>query len=79
MLEQYCAVQIAAVLNGIIITKHNSAPINETVVKTSAGASEHLKMTLINNLAQTIDELKAKRFLGLLAPLLEGAKDYTEG
>ena len=49
-------------VDGIIITKNNSAPINETVVKTSAGASEHVKITLINNLAQTIDELKQKGF-----------------
>jgi len=63
-------------VDGIIITKHNSAPINETVVKTSAGASEHVKMTLINNLAQTIDELKQKGFW-IVGSYLEGAKDYT--
>ncbi len=37
-------------VNGIIITKHNSAPINETVVKTSAGATEHVKICQVNNL-----------------------------
>jgi len=63
-------------VDGIIITKHNSAPINETVVKTSAGASEHVKMTLINNLAQTIEELKHKGFW-IVGSYLEGAKDYT--
>jgi 23S rRNA (guanosine2251-2'-O)-methyltransferase len=63
-------------VDGIIITKNNSAPINETVVKTSAGASEHVKITLINNLAQTIDELKKKGFW-IVGSYLEGAKDYT--
>jgi 23S rRNA (guanosine2251-2'-O)-methyltransferase len=63
-------------VDGIIITKNNSAPINETVVKTSAGASEHVKITLINNLAQTIDELKQKGFW-IIGSYLEGAKDYT--
>ncbi|MCU0344023.1 MAG: 23S rRNA (guanosine(2251)-2'-O)-methyltransferase RlmB [Ignavibacterium sp.] len=63
-------------VDGIIITKNNSAPINETVVKTSAGASEHVKITLINNLAQTIDELKKKGFW-VVGSYLEGAKDYT--
>ena len=63
--------------DGIIITKNNSAPINETVVKTSAGASEHVKITLINNLAQTIDELKQKGFW-IVGSYLEGAKDYTK-
>jgi len=63
-------------VDGIIITKNNSAPINETVVKTSAGASEHVKIALINNLAQTIDELKKKGFW-IVGSYLEGAKDYT--
>lgn len=64
-------------VDGIIITKNNSAPINETVAKTSAGASEHVKITLINNLAQTIDELKKKGFW-IVGSYLEGAKDYTK-
>jgi 23S rRNA (guanosine2251-2'-O)-methyltransferase len=64
-------------VDGIIITKNNSAPINETVVKTSAGASEHVKITLINNLAQTIDDLKQKGFW-IIGSYLEGAKDYTK-
>jgi 23S rRNA (guanosine2251-2'-O)-methyltransferase len=64
-------------VDGIIITKNNSAPINETVVKTSAGASEHVKITLINNLAQTLDELKQKGFW-IVGSYLEGAIDYTK-
>ena len=64
-------------VDGIIITKHNSAPINETVVKTSAGATEHVKITQVNNLAQTIDELKQNGFW-IVGSYLEGAKDYTK-
>jgi len=64
-------------VDGILFTKHNSAPINETVVKTSAGASEHVKIALINNLAQTIDELKQKGFW-IVGSYLEGAKNYTK-
>lgn len=63
-------------VDGVIITKHNSAPINETVVKTSAGASEHIKIAQISNLAQTIDELKQNGFW-IVGSYLEGAKDYT--
>ena len=63
-------------VDGIIITKHNSAPINETVVKTSAGASEHVKIAQVNNLAQAIDELKQNGFW-IVGSYLEGAKDYT--
>ena len=36
-------------VDGIIITKHNSASINETVIKTSAGAAEHSKICIVNN------------------------------
>jgi len=64
-------------VDGIIITKYNSAPINETVVKTSAGATEHVKIAQVNNLAQTIDELKQNGFW-IVGSYLEGAKDYTK-
>ncbi|HMN23857.1 MAG TPA: 23S rRNA (guanosine(2251)-2'-O)-methyltransferase RlmB [Ignavibacteriaceae bacterium] len=64
-------------VDGIIVTKHNSAPINETVVKTSAGASEHVKIAQVNNLSQTIDELKQNGFW-IVGSYLEGAKDYTK-
>lgn len=64
-------------VDGIIITKHNSAPINETVVKTSAGATEHVKIAQVNNLAQTIDELKQNGFW-IVGSYLEGAKEYTK-
>ena len=40
----------------------NSATITSTVTKTSAGATEHLKICQVNNLSQTIDELKEKGF-----------------
>ncbi len=49
-------------VDGVIITKHNSAPVNETVVKTSAGATEHLRICAVNNLAQSIKQLKENGF-----------------
>ncbi len=64
-------------MNGVLITKHNSAPINETVVKTSAGATEHVKIAQVNNLVNTIDELKEKGFW-IVGSSLENAKPYTE-
>ena len=63
-------------VDGVIITKHNSAPINETVVKTSAGASEYVKIAQVNNLVQAIEELKQNGFW-IVGSYLEGAKDYT--
>jgi 23S rRNA (guanosine2251-2'-O)-methyltransferase len=49
-------------VHGILITQHNSAPINETVVKTSAGATEHIKICSVNNLSNALSELKSNGF-----------------
>jgi 23S rRNA (guanosine2251-2'-O)-methyltransferase len=46
--------------HGGIIPKHNAAPVNETVAKTSAGASAHFPIAKVTNIAATIDELKEK-------------------
>ncbi|GIK60327.1 MAG: 23S rRNA (guanosine(2251)-2'-O)-methyltransferase RlmB [Ignavibacteriota bacterium] len=64
-------------VNGVILTKHNSATITSTVVKVSAGATEHLKICQVNNLSQTIDELKEKGFW-IVGSSLENAKNYNE-
>ena len=64
-------------VHGVIVTKHNSAPINSTVVKTSAGATEHVKIAQVNNLANTIDKLKTNGFW-IIGSSLEDAKPFTE-
>lgn len=64
-------------VHGAIITRHNSASVNETVVKTSAGASEHIRVCRVGNLKQAIDELKENGFW-VIGAGLEGAKNYTE-
>ena len=63
-------------VDGVIVTKHNSAPINETVVKTSAGATEHLKICLVDNLVNAIKELKQNNFW-IFGSSLVNAKDYN--
>ena len=60
-------------VNGVILTKHSSATITSTVAKVSAGATEHLKICQVNNLSQTIDELKEKGFW-IVGSSLEKAK-----
>lgn len=64
-------------VHGVIITKHNSAPVNETVVKTSAGATEHARVCQVNNLANAIKELKENGFW-IVGSSLENSKNYTE-
>lgn len=44
--------------HGVVIPKHHAATVNQTVAKTSAGASEHLPVAKVVNVAQTIDALK---------------------
>jgi 23S rRNA (guanosine2251-2'-O)-methyltransferase len=45
-------------VDGVIISKEQQAPVNETVIKTSAGGAFHLKMARETNLHQTIMRLK---------------------
>ncbi len=48
----------AAGVHGVIIPEHRAAEVNATVVKTSAGATEHLHIAQETNLTRTIDYLK---------------------
>jgi 23S rRNA (guanosine2251-2'-O)-methyltransferase len=45
--------------DGVIIPERRAAAVNATVAKASAGASEHVKIARVVNLARTLDELKA--------------------
>ena len=65
-------------VGGIIITKHNSAPINETVAKTSAGATEYAKICSVGNLSQVLKQLKENGFWIFGSSLGENSKDYTQ-
>ncbi len=47
-------------VHGAIIPKHHAASVNQTVARTSAGASEHLPVAKVTNIATTIDDLKSK-------------------
>ena len=48
--------------SGIIIPKRRACQINETVVKTSAGAISNVKIARVNNLVSTINQLKENGF-----------------
>ena len=49
-------------VHGVVVPKHHSAPVNSTVVKTSAGATEHIAIAEVTNVVNTIDELKKEHF-----------------
>ena len=44
--------------HGIIIPKRRSVSVNETVLRTSAGAAEHMLCARVTNIANAVDELK---------------------
>ena len=46
--------------HGVVIPRHRSVSVNDTVVKVSAGAASHVKVAKVTNINDAIDELKAK-------------------
>jgi 23S rRNA (guanosine2251-2'-O)-methyltransferase len=48
----------AAGANGIVIPERRAAAVTGTVTKSSAGASEHLPIAKVTNIARTVEELK---------------------
>lgn len=49
-------------VSGIIIPKHHSVMLNATVAKTSAGAINYVPVAIVNNLNNTIKELKEEGY-----------------
>lgn len=47
-------------MHGIIIPKRRSAHVTSAVYKSSAGAVEHMMITKVNNISDTIEILKEK-------------------
>ncbi|MBA2691754.1 MAG: 23S rRNA (guanosine(2251)-2'-O)-methyltransferase RlmB [Rubrobacter sp.] len=45
-------------VSGVVIPKDRAATVNATVVKASAGASEHVKVARVTNLRRAVDEMK---------------------
>ncbi len=48
----------AAGANGVVIPERRAASVTGTVTKASAGASEHLPIARVTNIARTVEELK---------------------
>lgn len=67
----------AAGINGIILPKDRSVSVNSTVMKTSAGALENVKIALVTNLNQMIKKLKDKGFW-IVGTDMENSVDYRE-
>lgn len=68
---------VCAGAHGGILPKHHSAPVNDTVVKTSAGASLQFPIARVTNIAQTIDELK-ENGVWVVGTEMSAEKKFTE-
>ena len=67
----------AAGITGIIIPKDRSVDVNSTVMKTSAGALENVKLSKVTNLINVINELKENGFW-IVGTALTGSIDYRD-
>jgi len=65
----------SAGVDGVIITERNSASINETVEKTSAGAVSHVKVARVSNLRNAMKVIKDAGFW-IVGTSLETEKNY---
>ena len=57
--------------HGVVIAEKHAAPVNGTVVKASAGATERMRIAQVSNLLRTIDQLR-ERGLRVLGAAAEG-------
>ena len=62
-------------VDAVLLPKRRTAPINETVGKTSAGAVEYMPLVQIGNIAQTLKQLK-KRGFWVIGADMDGETDY---
>ncbi len=67
----------AAGIDGVVIPKDRAASINSTVMKTSAGAIERVKISKVTNVVRCIDELKENGFW-IVGTALSDATDYRD-
>ena len=64
-------------VNGAFIPEHRAVGLTETVVKTSAGATEHLKIAKVKNLNRLIEELKENNIC-IVGASGDAKTDYTD-
>ena len=50
-------------VDGVIYKSHNAVKVNDTVAKVASGALEYMKVSEVNNLVNTMKELKKNGYL----------------
>src|SRR5260370_5715223 len=64
-------------VDGLILPERRSAPVPATRAKTSAGASEHVRIARVTNLVRALEQMKQKN-VWVLGLDERGTPDYTE-
>lgn len=62
-------------VHGIVIPKHRAVSVNDTVLKTSAGAAGHVKVAMVTNINDVIRRLKDE-FVNIIAADMDGESLY---
>ena len=63
-------------VDGILLPERRSAPITAVVAKTSAGASEHVRIARVTNLVRALEQMK-KANIWIVGLDERGTPDYT--
>lgn len=67
----------AAGVDGVLLPERRSAPVTATVAKTSAGASEHIRIAKVTNLVRSLEEMK-KQNIWCIGLDSNGLQDYDQ-
>jgi 23S rRNA (guanosine2251-2'-O)-methyltransferase len=63
--------------DGVFIPERRAAGLTETVAKTSAGATEYVKIAKVTNVSRLIDEMKARN-VWTIGTSSDAKMDYTD-
>ena len=64
-------------VDGVVIPERRAAPVNATVAKTSAGATEHVRIAKVTNLVRSLEQMK-KQNVWVLGLDERGTPDYMD-
>jgi 23S rRNA (guanosine2251-2'-O)-methyltransferase len=64
-------------VDGVILPERRAAPVTATVAKTSAGASEHVRIARVTNLVRSLEQMKQKN-IWVIGLDERGTPDYTD-
>lgn len=64
-------------VDGVILPERRSAPVTSTVAKTSAGASEHIRIARVTNLVRSLEQMKRSN-VWVIGLDERGSPDYMD-